>query len=191
MGTLLLALARATDRHQLVINEIHAEAVAWLAEIGSDQWQRPWGSADGHNQRVRDGLVSGRTWIAWDGVTPVATLTTDTDDHGVWPKHMRDDPAVYVSRLVVARSYAGQRIGAQLLDWAGLRARREYGATWVRVDVWTTNTALHDYYIRQGFEFKGLCDTIPDYPSAALFQKPTAKVTEADIPALREVPGTG
>ncbi|HEV2373830.1 MAG TPA: GNAT family N-acetyltransferase [Streptosporangiaceae bacterium] len=173
-----------------MINEIHADAVAWLAAIGSDQWQQPWLSEDGRNQRVLDGLVSGRTWIAWDGVTPVATLTTDADDHGVWPKHMRDDRAVYVSRLVVARSYAGHRVGAQLLDWAGLRARGEYGAAWVRVDVWTTNTALHDYYFRQGFEFSGLCDTIPGYPSAALFQKPTAHITQADIPALREVPDT-
>ncbi|HEY5985248.1 MAG TPA: GNAT family N-acetyltransferase, partial [Streptosporangiaceae bacterium] len=88
-----------------------------------------------------------------------------------------------VSRLVVDRSYSGRGLGAQLLSWAGVRARRTHDARWVRVDVWTTNTALHAYYRRQGFMACGFCPT-PGYPSAALFQKPTTQIRHADIPVF-------
>jgi ribosomal protein S18 acetylase RimI-like enzyme len=75
--------------------------------------------------------------------------------------------------MVVSRAFAGRGLGAALLDWAGLRARRLHGARWVRVDVWTTNTTLHAYYRRHGFEFHGLREESTGYPSAALFQKAT------------------
>ena len=58
---------------------------------------------------------------------------------------------MYVRRLVVRRDYAGRGLGAALLDWAGLTARRQAGAQWIRVDVWRSNKELHAYYERQGF----------------------------------------
>jgi hypothetical protein len=95
---------------------------------------------------------------------------------------------VYIRRLVVSRDrqYAGLGLGAQLLDWAGLRASLEYSARWVRVDVWTTNTKLHDYYRHQGFGFCGFCEWIADYPSAALFQKPIDEINPIENPLFRE-----
>ena len=65
------------------------------------------------------------------------------------------------------------------MDWAGFRALQRYAARWVRVDVWTTNVALHAYYQRQGFDFYGFCEAMPEYPSAALFQKPTDRIKPA------------
>ncbi len=53
------------------------------------------------------------------------------------------------------------------------------------MDVWTTNTQLHDYYCRQGFEFCGFCETIADYPSAALFQKPIDQITPPPTPLFQ------
>ena len=82
---------------------------------------------------------------------------------------------MYVCRLVINRAFARQGLGAALLDWAGLRARRWYGARWIRVDVWTTNTRLHAYYQRQGFGFCGFSEAFRHYPSAALFQKETSR----------------
>jgi hypothetical protein len=62
-------------------------------------------------------------------------------------------------------------LGGQLLDWAGWKAWREHQALWVRLNAWTTNQRLHDYYRRQGFEF---CGYSPDegYPTGAMFQRP-------------------
>jgi hypothetical protein len=93
------------------------------------------------------------------------------------------ESAVYVHRLITARDYSGLELGSQLIDWVGLRARREYGARWIRIDVWTTNDALHDYYQRQGFSPCGRCPD-PDYPSGALFQKPVAGIPAGRIPQV-------
>src|ERR1019366_8924615 len=89
--------------------------------------------------------------------------------------------AVYAHRLITARNYSGCGLGAELIDWAGLRARREYGARWIRIDVWTSNKALHDYYRKRGFMSCGSCAD-PAYPSGVLFQKPSAGLRTRRIP---------
>src|SRR2546430_5857635 len=151
----------------------------WLREHKeTTQWERPWPTEEERRQRIRADLGDDKTWIAWDGRRAVATITTDRADHNVWPQERLGDQAVYVSRLVVDRAYSGQRIGARLIEWAGLRGRQQYGANWVRVDVWTDNYALHKYYTAQGFKGSGK-STIPDYPASALFQKPTDEIPEA------------
>ncbi len=75
-----------------------------------------------------------------------------------------------------------------MLDWSGLLAARQWGARWIRVDVWTTNLALHNFYSGRGFSFVRLCEKV-DYPSSALFQKPTSQIGPADVPRLTDTPG--
>jgi ribosomal protein S18 acetylase RimI-like enzyme len=70
----------------------------------------------------------------------------------------------------VSRSYAGKALGTELLIWAGMRAAQHYSARWIRLDVWTTNTALQTYYKRQAFEFVRY-STAAANPSGVLFQK--------------------
>ncbi len=147
-------------------------AAAWLRTKGTDQWKRPWPTPRGRVQRIMDGIVSGKTWIAWDRDEPAATITLeDTADPKLWTEWEDAEPAAYVHRLVVGRPYAGIGLGAALLDWAGDRAQRAYGARSIRIDVWTTNTALHRYYQNQGFNFvREHADR--SYPSGVLFQRP-------------------
>jgi hypothetical protein len=51
--------------------------------------------------------------------------------------------------MMVPLAYAGQGLGAELLDWA---VSRVYTAEllWLRLDAWTTNTNLHHWYEQQG-----------------------------------------
>jgi GNAT superfamily N-acetyltransferase len=186
MGQLRLALRQAVADDIDTVHGLLLEASRWLRTKGTDQWAVPWPDADGRALRIRRAIAAGRTWIAWDGERAAATITASPNDHAIWPAENVRDPAVYVRRLVVGRAYSGHGLGAQLLDWAGLRASRGNGARWIRVDVWTTNTGLHDYYRRQGFEFCGFCDTISEYPSRALFQKRTDQVTPPAVPLFRE-----
>ncbi len=65
--------------------------------------------------------------------------------------HKRPETALYVRRVIVSRRYVGLGLGAALLDWAGDVARRRHRAVLLRIDVWTTNTALHAYYEKRGF----------------------------------------
>jgi GNAT superfamily N-acetyltransferase len=187
MGALRLTLRCADARDYPAIIGLIEAARRWLRTKNTDQWLQPWPSEEDRHHRIRAALQEGKTWVAWDGNALVATITADVSDSGVWPEKMLAEPAVYISRLIVSRRYAGRGVGAWLLDWAGLRARSQYGAQWMRVDVWTTNQALHEYYEQQGFAAWGYCETIPDYPSAKLFQKPTAGITLPATPLFEEV----
>jgi GNAT superfamily N-acetyltransferase len=178
----------AADDFELILAMID-EAASWLRDKQTDQWAQPWPSRAARDERVRRGLRDGGTWIVEEHGVPIATITyRPTGNLRLWNRRERRQPSVYVSRLIVRRSHAGLGIGEALVDWAGLRALRDWGAQWIRIDVWTTNAALHNYYEKRGFHFCRTAEVkeIPNrngrnggpdrWPSAALFQKPTDEV---------------
>jgi hypothetical protein len=155
------------------------EAAAWLGTKGTDQWAAPWPSKLARDTRVLRGIRGGSTWIAEDHGEVVATITCRPQgNQKLWTAEEQLDPAVYVSRLIVSRQHAGDQIGAALIDWTGYQAQEAWKAQWIRIDVWTTNIALHNYYEKQKFAPVRICqfDDPHSYPSAALFQKPTAEI---------------
>lgn len=171
-----MALQRAEPADMAIVIGLIDEAADWLRRYkNTDQWSNPWPNRAARDSRVHIGLSQGKTWICWDYGTPAATLTADPERDPYWLNGAESEPAVYVHRLVVARAYAGLRLGALLLDWAGRTGRQRHGARWIRVSAWTTNHGLHEYYRGEGF---ALCGFHADdgYPSAARFQKPTSLI---------------
>jgi GNAT superfamily N-acetyltransferase len=163
------------------------EAADWVRTKDTDQWEKPWPSEQERDERVGRGLAAGRTWIVEDDGIPVATITCEPEASPVgWTESEQVEPAAYVSRLVVSRSHAGREIGAELINWAGRWAGRQYGARWIRIDVWTSNIALHRYFENLGFWFVRF--GIMGCPSAALFQKQTANISSTSTPRLMEQP---
>lgn len=189
MGSLPLDLCPANENdHDAIVGLIEA-AAEWLRKAKhTDQWAQPWRSEEDRSDRIRRDLAAGKTRILRDNHTgaPVATITADPEDYPIWPAARLREPAVYVRRLVVRRDYAGRKIGAALLDWAGLTALRQYRAQWIRVDVWRTNKELHTYYERLGFVPQGNSSD-PNYPSGALFQKSTHEVSVPGPPLFNEL----
>jgi GNAT superfamily N-acetyltransferase len=123
------------------------EAAAWLSRLGTDQWQRPY-PADKLLETIRAGSV----FMVLDGETTAGTITlTPEAEPGLWTDQELTEPSMFVNKLTVARTHAGQNLGGRLLDWAGDRAYQA-GAKWLRLDAWTTNQRLQAYYLRQGFE---------------------------------------
>ena len=126
-------------------------------------------------------VSAGQTWMVWDGEHPTATITLtaytalddlwkpDEDPEALW--HPSDDPsdALYAAKMMVPREYAGEDLGAEMLDWAGDRAFQA-GPTWLRLDAWTTNTRLHDYYRQLGFRH---VRTVASRVSGACFKRPS------------------
>ncbi|MGV9557639.1 GNAT family N-acetyltransferase [Streptomyces sp. NPDC003522] len=122
------------------------EAAAWLRGIGSDQWSRPY-PAD----KLLATIEAGTVFMLRDGHTTAGTITLTPDaEEGLWTDGELAEPSMFVNKLTIAREYAGQNLGGRLLDWAGDRAYRA-GARWVRLDAWTTNEGLQQYYLTQGF----------------------------------------
>jgi ribosomal protein S18 acetylase RimI-like enzyme len=183
-GKLDLDIRCASPADLPAVLELIDEAKLWLPSKYTDQWSKDWADQKGRKRsdRVQDSLAQGTTWIVT--VThekqPYAVATVTIEPNGnplVWDRPGDlDDPAAYLSRLVVARRFAGLRIGASLLNWACDHARRRYQAELLRIDVWTRNFALHKYYRAQHFRWQGYCrDT--SYTSCARFQRFTGKKT--------------
>jgi predicted N-acetyltransferase YhbS len=174
--TLPLKVRPATASDYRNILALIDGAAEWLPSKGTDQWATPWPDEQGRNARVLEDLLGKKTWLAVDGTNVAATITIDPVDNGVWPADKRQESAVYVRRVIVDRDYGGLQVGARLLDWVSDVAVRVHQAKWIRVDVWTTNVGLHQYYLAQGFVGAGLRDLAdePDYPSRALFERSTS-----------------
>jgi GNAT superfamily N-acetyltransferase len=190
--TMRISRAEPTAENLNVVLGLIEDARGWLWTKDTDQWEKPWPDEAARDTRVLRGLQGGKTWIVWDGANPAATVTTTTRKNAaVWAKPACTcdlaERAVFVHRLITARKYAGLGLGAELIDWAGLCGRRQYGAKWIRIDVWTRNKGLHDFYLKRGFEPCGFC-AAPDYPSGALFQKPVSAITKPSVPQFIESP---
>jgi GNAT superfamily N-acetyltransferase len=182
-----IARAEDTDRDLQAVLGLIEEARTWLGTKGTNQWASPWPDLKRRDARVRRGLAVGKTWIVWEGEVAVATITIATRPNAkVWygrGSYDLSERAVYAHRLITTRKYAGYGLGAQLIDWAGLGGDRDYGAKWIRIDVWTKNEELHNYYQQRGFTRCGTCPD-PGYPSGALFQKPVSAIQSVGIPLV-------
>jgi len=122
------------------------EAAAWLRELGSDQWSRPY-PAD----KLLATIEAGTVFMLRDGLSTAGTITLTPDaEDGLWTDDELAEPSLFVNKLTIAREHAGQNLGGRLLDWAGDRAHRA-GARWLRLDAWTTNEGLQRYYLGKGF----------------------------------------
>ncbi|MGH3500945.1 MAG: GNAT family N-acetyltransferase [Nocardioidaceae bacterium] len=184
MTAFLIAPAREADLDTILAFRL--EASRWLQEKGIDQWTRPWPDEETQEQRILASIQAGETYMIWDRDAPIATVAVDTfADPRLWTEAERAEAAYYVHRLIVRRAYGGIGLGAEITDWAGARAAKA-GKRWIRVDVWTTNVPLQRWYREQGFTHVRTLDT-SDYPSGALFQRPTCV---HPTPRLREVGGT-
>lgn len=165
---MIIEPAQADDLAEVIA--MRQEASDWLRERGIDQWSKPWPDHDGMVTRISASIAAGETWMIRtpdDGT--VATVALDTyADPRLWTPLERQEPALYLHRLIVRRSHAG--LGSHVLNWACKQAAK-LSKQWVRIDVWTHNEPLHRYYLANGFQHVRTLN-LSDYPSSALFQRP-------------------
>ncbi|MFJ5595372.1 GNAT family N-acetyltransferase [Streptomyces noursei] len=171
---MIVTRATLADVPRLV--QFRRDAAAWLVNLGTDQWSAPF-----PEEHIAASVRAGEVFLvkAGEGSEAAATVTLDRaidpELLDLWTPEERAEPALYVHKLAVDRQYAGRDLGGQILDWAGDRAARE-GARWLRLDAWTTNTGLHRYYLRHGFQHVRTT-TKPTEVSGWLAQRP-ARITE-------------
>ncbi|MEV0189213.1 GNAT family N-acetyltransferase [Kitasatospora purpeofusca] len=160
-----LEMRAATPDELPLVEELLTGAGAWLASLGSDQWQFP-----PRRERLLDSMSRGECFIAFRDGEPVGTLTLDEQaDPEFWEADDEPETALYVHRMAIARAVAGQAVGAQMLDWAAACVAAA-GRSRLRLDAWKTNAELHRYYQGQGFTLVRLAD-LPHRQSGALFER--------------------
>ncbi|MGW4528340.1 GNAT family N-acetyltransferase [Amycolatopsis sp. NPDC004378] len=170
-GSSQVEIRRASVADVSMIAQWRREAADWLASIGSDQWSEKGLSAERFVARVTSSVHAGETWVAEVDGRPAATLAVDEHtDPGLWTPAEQAE-SVIVHRMITDRNRQHRGLGALLLDHAETIARQR-GKTYVRLDAWTSNGRLHDYYRAVGFRFVRIAD--PQRPSAALFERPVS-----------------
>ncbi|WP_446034034.1 GNAT family N-acetyltransferase [Streptomyces olivaceus] len=130
---------------------LRKEAEGWLRTMGTDQWSDPE-TGDRAIAKWHSSIDEGRAWVVVDEAGEVlATVSRGPVDRDFWTDSDRPETALYMYKLIVSRAAAGRNLGARVVDWISRLAALE-GRTWVRIDTWRTNTGLHAYYERLGFE---------------------------------------
>jgi GNAT superfamily N-acetyltransferase len=169
-----LTVRRATPDELDIVSAIFAEATAWLAAQGSDQWQYP-----PNMEKITGSVEAGTCYLAFLDGEPVATITIDDiADPEFWTPDDAPEAALYVHRLAILRKAAGQEMGATLLDFAA-RLADEAGKPLLRLDAWKSNTGLHQYYRDRGWRYVRTVD-LPHRKSGVLFERPVSDVRNED-----------
>lgn len=164
--------AQLDDAH--IFLKARQDAAAWLAQRGIDQWSSAWPDEDGMRTDIEKSISAGTAWIARINNELAATFVLDTwANPDLWTPDEAAEPAMYIHRLIVNREYAGRGIGARILDWCSETAAK-HGARLLRLDAWTTNPALHEYYLNQGFTHVRTL-ALEHNPSGWLAQRPVSQ----------------
>ncbi|WP_328409291.1 GNAT family N-acetyltransferase [Nocardia sp. NBC_00403] len=165
-------IRQATSGDLGMICRLRVQRTAWLTARGSDQW-----TVAGRGLPIEifaraagRALDAGETWIVEVAGEPAGTITVnERADPGLWTAGELADSLI-VHFMIVDLRFAGQRIGHRLLTHAGMLAQQQDRA-WVRLDAWTTNIALHNYYRRAGFRLARIAGPAATGPSQALFER--------------------
>jgi GNAT superfamily N-acetyltransferase len=141
-----------------------AEAAAWLAAKGINQWPSP---PNVHWQRRMAAAIERReVYTAGFGEDRFAIVRLTWSDP-YWPD---DNQAGYVHSMAVRDKMHGQGIGAAILEWSLSQVRRQ-GKSYLRLDCLASNDRLRSYYEEQGFVYQGQVSD-RDY-LAALYERRT------------------
>jgi GNAT superfamily N-acetyltransferase len=121
-------------------------------------------------ENIRRTAANGTCWLVTaDDGRIVGTITVESHADPYWLPSDDPDDALYIHRMVVDNGARGSELGSALLDWAARRARQA-GKSWLRLDAWKANPALHKYYLDRGFSLVRIDDN-PSDPSGACFQR--------------------
>ncbi|MGH7642457.1 MAG: GNAT family N-acetyltransferase [Candidatus Dormibacteria bacterium] len=138
-----LGIRRAGVGEDHPVIEVLAEAGAFAAARGFAQWPARFSPSF-----VRGGIERGEVYLAFLDDVAVATCWLLWSDPQFWG--VDDGLAGYLHRLAVTDRFRGQRLGQQVLDWAGAQVRQS-GRRLLRLDCLAANRPLRSWYERYGF----------------------------------------
>jgi GNAT superfamily N-acetyltransferase len=181
--TFVIRLATEADTPTVVT--IWTGAAAWLRTLGTDQWQYPIKMYNIHAE-----IGSRSCWIVESSPgTPVGIVTVDPEaDPTLWQPDDQPNNALYLHRLAVRDDLRGRELGSSILDWAGRRAQSA-GKPWIRLDAWTSNPGLHQYYLNRGFRLVRMVTGL-DIGSGTLFERSADYQTSDNPIRIVETPNS-
>jgi ribosomal protein S18 acetylase RimI-like enzyme len=95
----------------------------------------------------------GHLFRVLDGDTLAGVFSVAYADEAIWAERERD-AHIYLHRIARAPGYVGRGLIQAVLAWARAECRA-LGREGLRMDTWSSNTPLIDYYRRLGFTLVG------------------------------------
>jgi ribosomal protein S18 acetylase RimI-like enzyme len=117
---------------------------AWLASQDIDLWQTPLPEG-----RLVEWIQDHEVLVQRDGDCIIGAVALLAHDPDLWGEDTT--AATYVHALMVDRSYAGQGLGARMLERVETIARAR-GARYVRLDAGANLERLQRWYDARGYE---------------------------------------
>lgn len=165
MSTYTIRRATQDDLDDIVDLRLHAEQ--WLHQRGINQWTVTQRGMDS----IRTRMDAASMYAIDHEETLIGSVTLDGPDLDFWTPQEAEEPALYLYKLMIYSAHRGCGLGDAVLDWACAKAEGQ-DLSWLRIDVWKTNTKLHEYYRNRGFEYVRTAHA-SGRNSGALFQRPT------------------
>lgn len=128
-----------------VVEAILRDVVEWLDRSGQHQWS----VKDVSWTDLRQDYQIEEFYIVYQAGEPVACMALQDYDPVYWPELDRNE-ALFLHKLAVKRTAAGQGLAAYLIDYAKqcCRTRR---IPVLCLDCWRDRTKLRELYERNGF----------------------------------------
>lgn len=134
------------------------EVTEWLDSRGIKQWNP--GTFRRAEAYFAESIRRGEVYLGFLDNQVIGTLRLLLEDPIVWPE-IKENDAIYVYNLAVRRAWAGEGLGARLLQWGESHAR-SLGRDYIRLDCFANNDFLCSYYQEAAFVDRGEIDA--QYP---------------------------
>lgn len=151
---------RATKKDENELAELMLEIAQWLQSLGSTQWA---GILEGKDIHQTDKAISrGEVFIFRSkenneiAGSVIMQNNASEWDISLWGESAikNDDQAVFLHRLVVARSYAGKGVGRKIMEWAEKFIHSSDKAV-IKLDCISSNAKLNQFYTSCGYQLVG------------------------------------
>jgi ribosomal protein S18 acetylase RimI-like enzyme len=142
-----LHIKPAGREHLAAVREAYADARVLQREQAAPLW--PEFSDDA----ILAELEAGHLFRVLDGDALAGIFSVVYEDPAIWGDRERG-AHVYLHRIARVAAYQGRGLLGAVLEWGRSRCR-ELGRDGLRMDTWSSNTALIAYYERHGFRLAG------------------------------------
>ena len=129
------------------IFELYDKAIAFQRTVFDKTW------ISFAPEQVATEIAQERLWKIVDDGRIANIFSVTYHDPILWGERS-SAPAIYIHRIVTDPAFRGRGYVQAITDWAKLHAK-EKGLRFVRMDTWSDNQKLLDYYQNCGFKFLG------------------------------------
>jgi len=120
-------------------------------EFQKTVFDKPWLGFD--VEFVNREIEEGRLWKITE-TDKIANIFSVTYSDPILWLEKSNDPAMYIHRIVTNPDFRGRGYVPTITEWAKTHAQQK-GLRFVRMDTWSDNQKLLEYYQNCGFKFVG------------------------------------